>query len=211
MKKILALALAVVTMLLLASCDFPLFNTQSDDGKQPSEISRGTIKGDVYTSEYLGLSFTKPEEWVYSTDEEIAAALNLGADMILGENFKNALENNGTIYDMMVVDIVTRSNINVGFENLSKTFASNITVEQYIQAVKTQMESVAGMTVTFPESFETVKLGKTEFTKVECTATVQGVAMKQVYYLKKVDNIMCFITVTIPRGYTVEQIEAMFK
>ena len=213
MKKFLALTLAVVMALLLVSCTFVPSNKdeQPDDNKKSPELSRGIIEGDIYTSEYLGITFTKLESWVYSTDEEIAAGMNLGVDMFLGENFKNALENNPSIYDMMVVDIITRSNINVGFENLSKTFATNITVEQYVEAIKTQLANVSGMTVTFPDSLETVKLGKTEFTKVDCTITVQGTSMKQVYYLKKADKFMCFIIATIPSGYTVEQIEAMFR
>ena len=213
MKKFLALTLAVVMALLLVSCaSVPSNNDeQPDDSKKASELSRGTIEGDVYTSEYLGLSFTKPESWVYSTDEEIAAAMNLGVEMFLGENFKNAVENNPSIYDMMVVDTITRSNINVGFENLSKTFATNITVEQYAQALKAQLSNVSGMTVTFPESFDAVKLGETEFTKVDCTITLQGISMKQVYYLNKADNFMRFVIATIPSGYTVEQIEAMFQ
>ena len=213
MKKFLALTLAVVMALLLVSCASAPSNKdeQPDDSKKAAEISRGTIEGDVYTSEYLGLSFTKPESWVYSTDEEIAAAMNLGVEMLLDENLKNALENNPVIYDMMVVDTITRSNIYVGFENLSKTFASNITVEQYVEALKAQLANVSGLTVTFPESLETVKLGETEFTKLDCSTTAQGVSMKQVYYLKKADKFMCYIIATIPSGYTVEQIEAMFQ
>ena len=213
MKKFLALTLAVVMALLLVSCAFVPSNKdeQPDDSKKAAELSRGTIEGDVYTSEYLGLSFTKPESWVYSTDEEIAAVMNLGAEMLLGENFKNALENNPVIYDMMVVDTITRSNINVGFENLSKTFASNITVEQYVEALKAQLANVSGLTVTFPESLETVKLGETEFTKLDCSVTAQGVSMKQVYYLKKADKFMCYIIATIPSGYTAAQVEAMFQ
>ena len=211
MKKILALALALIMALLLISCNFD-FNkgVQPDNGKKEAELSRGTIEGDVYTSEYLGVSFTKPESWIYSTDEEIAAAMNLGVDAFFDENFKNALENNPSIYDMMVVDSITRSNINIGFENLSKTFSTNITVEQYVQSIKKQLSNASGVTVTFPETFETVKLGKTEFTKVVCTVTVQGISMEQVYYLNKADKYMRFIIVTIPRGYTSEQIEAMF-
>lgn len=214
MKKFLALTLAIVMALLLVSCASVPSNNyeqQPDDSQKAPELSRGTVAGDVYTSEYLGLSFTKPESWVYSTDEEIAAAMNLGVDMFLSENFKNALENNPSIYDMMVVDTITRSSINVGFENLSKTFASNITVEQYVEALKTQLGSISAMQVTFPETLATVKLGATEFTKVDCTVTVQGVSMKQVYYLNKADNFMRFIIVTIPAGYTVAQIEAMFQ
>ena len=67
------------------------------------------------------------------------------------------------------------------------------------------------MTVTFPDTYETATLGKTEFTKVVCSTSTQGVTMTQIYYLKKVDVYMTFIIVTIPSGYTASQIEAMFK
>ena len=205
MKKFLVLALAIVMALSFVACD------SAQSGNQTANVSRGSVNGDVYTSEYLGLSFTKPSSWVYSTDEEIAAAMNLGAEKLLGENFKDALENNPSVYDMMVADTVTRTNINVGFENLTKTFSSNITVDQYIQALEAQLANVSGMTVTFPSSVETVKLGKTEFTKVVCSVNAMGVSMKQVYYLNKEDKFMRFVIVTIPSGYTVEQIEAMFR
>lgn len=205
MKKLLALTLAVVMTLLLASCAF----VPPPNEEQP-EPSRGNIEGNVYTSEYLGISFTKPGSWVYSTDEEIAAAVNISVDMMLGDNFKNTIESTSSIFDMMVVDTNTRTNINIGFENLSLTFASNITVEQYIQALENQLANVSGMTVSFPETFETVMLGQTEFTKVECTTTMQGVSMKQVYYLNKLDKFMRFVILTIPSGYTTEQVEAMF-
>jgi len=197
--------LSLVTVFLLVGCDFNPF----DNGKDLP--SRGTIEGDVYKNEYLGFEFTKPKSWVYSTDEEIAEIVDLGAEMILGDNFKNTLKNNPSVYDMMVVDSVTRTNINIGYENLSKTLSTNITVEQYVDAVKSQLAEVSDMKVTFPDTFETAKLGETEFTKVVCSATTQGVSMTQVYYLNKTGKYMSFVIVTIPTGYTVSEIEAMFQ
>ena len=199
MKKFLALLLAVVMLTALFGCS------------TGAKISRGTIEGDVYQSEYLGLKFTKPSSWVFSTDEEIAAAMNFAAENLLDENFKKALENNPTVYDMMVVDMKTRTNINIGFENLKKTLSSNITVEQYVDALKDQLAGVSGMTVSFRDGLETVKLGKTEFTKCVCDTTASGVKMTQVYYLRKVDGYMTFVIVTITSGYTVADIEAMFS
>ena len=210
--------LAAIMALCMVACDIDTLidGMESvadviDNNEEKVELSRGTIEGDVYTNEFLSFQFTKPESWVYSTDEEIAAITNIGAEKLLGENFKDALESNPSIYDMMVIDSITRCNINVGYENLSKTLSTNITVEQYVEALKAQLAGASEMTVTFPENFETAKLGETEFTKVECTTDVQGVSMKQVYYLKKVDGYMCFVIVTVTSGYTVEQIEAMFK
>jgi hypothetical protein len=89
--------------------------------------------------------------------------------------------------------------------------STNITVEQYIAAVKKQLESVTEMTVTFPDTYDTVKLGETEFTRVVCSTTASGVNMTQVYYLRKMDGYMGFVIATIVKDYTVADIEAMFK
>ncbi len=211
MKKLISLFLAVVMLVLLVSCGPTGVPGESEDEKKPSvELSRGKIEGDVYESEYMNLKFTKPASWVYSTDDEIAAALNLGVEF-MGDKFKEAVETNPTVYDMMVIDSLTRSNINVGYENLSKTFSSNITIEQYIEAFKQQLSSVSGMTVTFPDSVDSVKLGDCEYSRLVCDVSVAGVSMTQVYYLRKVEGYMCFVIVTIVSGYTVAQIEAMFN
>ena len=202
MKKTVALLLALVTVFLLVGCN------SGRAGK--AELSRGTIEGNVYKNDYLGFQFTKPDSWVYSTDEEIAAVTNMGAEL-LGENFKEALENNPSIYDMMVVDSITRNNINIGYENLSKTLSSNITEEQYVEALKRQFENISAISITFPDTYDTVKLGENEFTRVICSATSYGVEMTQVYYLHKIDGYMAFIIVTIQDGDTVADIEAMFK
>lgn len=199
MKKIVALLLAITMAFLFVGC-------------QTTEISRGTIDGDTYKNENLSFEFTKPESWVYSTDEEIAEAINIGVENFGNESFKKALENNTSVYDMMVVDSLTRTNINVGYENLSKTFSRNITEEQYIEALEEQLNSVTSMQVTFPDEYDTVKLGQTEFTRVICPVTASGVSMTQVYYLHKIDGYMGFVIVTINfDGYTVADIEAMFK
>ncbi len=197
MKKFLALLLAIVMLGALVSCG-------------GAELTRGVVEGDVYKNESLGLNFNKPSSWVYSTDEEIAESMGAAAD-ILGGDLKEALEKNPTIYDMMVVDSLTRTNINVGFENLSKTLSSNITVEQYVDSLKEQFSKITEMTVTVHDGLETVKLGETEFTKFVCDTKMSGVKMTQVYYLRKIDNYMAFVIVTITRGYTVADIEAMFS
>ncbi|MBE6646376.1 MAG: hypothetical protein E7611_01890 [Ruminococcaceae bacterium] len=235
MKKWLALTLAIIMVLSVVACD----TDKSRDEKKPEkdkieenkteenkteenkteenkteekvEISRGKIKGDVYTNEFLGIEFTKPDSWVYATDEEIAEKINVAVDWLLGEQFKEALENNPLVYDMLVVDQRTGSSVSVGYENLSKTLSTNITVEQYVEAFKEQLAGLSTWTVNFSKNLEKAKLGNTEFTKFSFIVTVQDVSMKQVYYLKKIDGYMCFIIICITRGQTIEQIEAMFK
>ncbi len=227
MKKALSLLLASLlcfTAILFTGCDTNVpgktdttieseetTQTETEIETVKAEASKGTINGNVYKNEFLGFEFTKPASWVYSTDEEIAAAMNIAVDQILGENFKQALENNPVIYDMMVVDSITGTNISVIYENLAKSFLTNITEEQYVEMVKQQLAGVSGMTVSFPDQLEKAKLGKTEFTKCVCRTTANGMTFTQVYYLYNVDGYMVSITVTIPSGYTVADIEAMFQ
>ncbi len=198
MKKIVLLLLAVTMVFAFAGC-------------QKTELTRGTFDGSIYKNDLMHFEFEKPESWVYSTDEEIAATLNVGVEYLGKDSFKNALKNNPSVYDMMVVDTITRTNINVGYENLAKTLSSNITVEQYIEALKQQLADVSAMKVTFPDKYDTVTLGKTEFTRVVCDVTASGASMTQVYYLHKMDGYMGFIIVTLVSGYTVADVEAMFK
>ena len=178
------------------------------EAEKTAELSRGHIDGDVYINDYLGFSFEKPASWVYSTDAEIAAAINLGVEEILDEKFKEALEKSGSIYDMMVTDVLTGSNAMVGYENLTM---SNITEEVYFEALKEQFKNITTMTVDFPDEYEKITLGESEFKKAVCVTTAYGTSLTQVYYVRKVDKYMAFIIVTIPAGYTVEEVEAMFK
>lgn len=199
MKKLMSLTLAVITVLTLVSC-----------GLGKTEVSRGVIEGDVYKSEFIGIEFTKPESWIYSTDEEIAEALNMGADFLVEDKFKEAIENSDSVYDMMVKDSITGTNINVGVENLARTLSTNATEKQYLDALKSQLSEVSSMEVIFPEEYDSAKLGDTEFTRAICEAKVMGVTMTQAHYVRKVDGYMCYVVVTVVKGYTVEDIEAMF-
>lgn len=225
MKKILSLLLVVFMVVLLVGCGTGVSNNgnvtnetdaseteaSTENGTVKAQISKGTIEGDVYKNEYLGFKFTKPASWVYSTDEEIAAAMNVAVDKILGDKYKETLESNPATYDMMVVDSLTGSNINIVYENLKLSFATNITIEQYVEALKQQLSGVSGMTVSFSDKLEKVKLGETEFTKCVCETSFNGVSMTQVFYLCKVDGYMVAMTATITGGYTVAEIEAMFQ
>ena len=215
MKKIISLLLVLVLAFSFVSC---LNEGTSDDDNETTKkktedvvISRGTIVGTKYKNDCMGLEFTRPSSWVYATDEEIALAIGVGAEMLGSDKFQDALNNSTAIYDMMVIDKLTNANIIVGYENLKRSLSSNITEEQYIEMVKKQFSGVTSITVTFPSGTSKVKLGETTFTRVVCKTTANGVTITQVYYVHKIGHYMGMIIVSIPSGFTVEEIEAMFS
>lgn len=211
MKKIISLLLALILLsMAFVACDSKKDNDDDDNDLSENLPTRGEISENVYKNDYLDFEFTKPDSWVYSTDEELAATVNLGAEY-LGDKYEEAIKNSPSIYDMMVTDTITRTNILVSYENLKVNNASNITVEQYINAVKSQFAQISSMQVTFPDQYDTVQLGKSKYTRVVCDTIVSGVKMTQVFYIRKMDGYMAVINVTITNGYTVADIEKMFE
>lgn len=199
MKKLTALLLALVMIVLCCGCS--VF----------TEPKRGSIEGDVYKNETLDFEFVKPSSWVYSTDEEIAQAMDVGVELLGADKYKEALENSQSVFDMMVVDSLTATSVNVSYENLVKSAMSNITEEQYIDATKEQFANISQASVTFSEEYETVTLGKTEFTRAIATTKMSGITMTQAFYVHKVGSYMGVVLVTIRTKYTVSDIEAMFR
>ncbi len=195
-------------LLLLTIC---MLGTMTGCGSKEKKVTRGTIDGDVYTSEFLGLSFTKPESWVYSTDEEIAQVMNVGADVLDQSEFEKKAAELTTIYDMMVKDLNWGNNISVAFENLKMSQASNITVDQYIDQVTAMMKEQASMmNYEFADATE-VKLGDQTFSKVAGTGSYSGVTFQQNFYLRKEGVYMVLITITAFDGTDMSEYEAMFK
>lgn len=184
----------------------------SEDGSgKKVELSRGTKDGDVYSNKTMGFKFNKPDDWVYMTEAEIASAMNIGMEALAGKNYKDLLKNLDMVYDMMAKDVLTGSNISVGYENLERTFTSSITEKQYADAMKTQLQNVPNVTFTFLDNYDKVKLGDTEFTRFIANTVSYGTSMTQAIYLRKQGTYMTYVIVTLLGDYTVAEAEAMFE
>ena len=204
MKKFLVVILAMALALTAVGCQSGI------------SIARGTIEGDVYKNDVLGFEFTKPSDWKYYTDEEIAETINISKDLLNKKDLQKALEANPNVFDMMVADTQTGTNLNIGYEKLPSTFpkTDDGVVESYIDVLKEQLASVSSMKVTFPDEYDKAVLGESEFTKVVCKTVSSGIEMTQVFYLKEIPGHIAFIIVTVPgkySPYSVSHIEKMFK
>lgn len=208
-KRFFAMVLMICLLGVMVGC-----SDKAPDATPETEaktVSRGTIEGNVYTSEFIGVSFTKPDLWVYSTDEEIAAAMQIGAELLDAENFAEQAEKMNNVYDMMVRDMLTGNNINIVFENLKASGSSNITEEQYIEVAKAQLKEQASMlNYVFGEA-EKCKLGEQEFYRLPAEGGYSGVSFEQRIYIRKEGTYMIVITLTLFDGNDGSAYEAMFK
>ena len=195
MKKLLTLVLATCMLFCLVSCSV-------------EKVQRGTIDGNVYKSEYSGITFTKPDGWVFSTDEEIAEIMNIGSDMLDKSKFETAVAEIATTYDMMVNDPISGSSVSISYENLAVTNNEDKTLEEYVDVVLNQLKNQTVIEYKFsdPESFS---LCGESYTRVITTASYSGVEMTQAYYMRKIEDIVVGVIITAVNT-ELSEIEAMF-
>ncbi len=224
MKKLLSIMLALVLCLSLAACTSgkeeksttdvaSVVNSLADNtsGEEEKTISRGTLNGNVYSSEFLGIKFTKPDSWIYSSDEQIASVMNVGMDMLDANEFAKKATELASVYDMMAVDSSTGNNISITYENLKMSGSTDISYDDYIANLKNMMGNLSAITSVGFEEASTIDLGSQEFTKLAAHVSYGNVDCDQVYYLKKVGNYMAIIILTVMDGTDETTYEAMFS
>ena len=119
-------------------------NNDTPDDTTPETISgfaRGTWSGNVFTSEQLGITFTMPDGWFSATDEEMAAVMGLGMDIIGEEITPQMLEAAGliTIHDMMASNPETGALVQIMADRLVFPH-TRISVEDYIESMAEGLE-----------------------------------------------------------------------
>ena len=93
---------------------------EENESASAGGFTRGTWNGNVFTSDQLGITFTMPDGWVAATDEEMAAIMGLGLDVIGMEFTEETLELAGitTVQDMMASNPETGAMVQIMAERL---------------------------------------------------------------------------------------------
>ena len=184
----------------------------SDDG-----FVMGTVEDGVYKSSFNELQFTAPEGFVFATEEEILAAMNIGAEVIGGEKGElyKQLAQQSTIYDMMAQNDETGDNIMVMYENLNaygEGIADLYDVDMYVEAIESQFAALESSGITYNQKEKaTVNIGGKDYTKVdfECEYTDYGINTTQAYYITKNGNYM--VAIIASAGMNSEMAPADFE
>ncbi len=177
-------------------------NTDSDDDGESAEgFKRGSVSGKTYTSEFGGIKFTAPSEWVYSTDEQILSMMNIALDVTGNDNelTKQLLEQ-AVIYDAQAMNVTTGENVIIMYENLRKEGINpdTITAEGYLDIVKSQLENMSGVTYSDFSDYEKVRLGNKEFLRFKLTSTygTLNYSCSQIQYVRKTGDFIMAIIVS---------------
>ncbi len=210
MKKWLCMLLAVAMLVSLCGC------VGGDDGEdvrgdiiqggetgttttvpsEEEEFSLGSATGSVYKSDFLGLTFTAPEGWVFSTDEEIRE-LNQITEEYYGEELAEQLKEANIVYDMNASDPTNGSSANINLEKFSALQIATMDIKATMEAQKSALISTyenMGFTNTVVE-YKKVTVDGKSFDGMQLTSEISGVAFYATIFSFKKGNYLATVTV----------------
>lgn len=201
MKRLFSMLLTLLLIFAFAGC-------KDERGEDTASIQRGTIKGNIYSSKTTGLKFTKPDNWRYLTDSELAQALSISEEVLSKKEFAKSLEEYPNLMDMMIMDDATGLNMTVGYENLPVTMGTVVSEKEYMDAMS---EFIATMGNVQIGNSETVNLSGKDYLHTEFSVEIDGTTMVTQYYIRLIDKYMSVISVAYTRDVETPHIEKMFS
>ena len=186
-------------------------NDEDEEEVTAHGFTRGTWDGDTFTSNQLGISFTKPDGWLVATDEEMAGIMGLGMEMMDLEFTPEMLELAGltTIHDMVVSNPETGAMVQIMAERL--VFPNTrISVEDYIDIVA---EMLLSMDWTVDTDFPNTRLGTyTWYVYGSAAEVIPGFSIYGRYFVDIRDGFALTIQIVYSEASeSVEEIIAMFS
>ncbi len=156
MKKLAALALALLMTLSMAAC-----GDQKDDqaggavtpGVTDDAVpDMGTVSGGTYTNRFAGISCTLDDSWYFYTDEQIDELNGFVRESTSDEELKTRLESSSSVQDMYAASTDGLMTINVVFTNMGLLGGSTVTpqdvAELSVEQVPAALESYGFTDVT---------------------------------------------------------------
>lgn len=159
-------------------------------------LTRGTVEGNVYTSEFAGIKFTAPEGWTFAKDDYILSMMNISLDT-LGDDLavNKALLDQAVIYDALCMDQKTGANIIFEYENLAKEVPDpdKYTMDDIIASFDKQLAAITAIKYEKIEA-DKVTIAGQEYEKLVYHADYNSISMDQVFYIRREGNLVfCII------------------
>ncbi len=214
MKKIIALFMTALMVVSLAACagsentaetqpatttaavETAVSETEAPVGEYT--ITRGTVSENVYTNEFVGITFTAPDSWSFYDEEELAELIGSSAEA-LGSDVAESLEQVPSLFDMMAVE-AGGSSVNVVYEK--NTF--DLDVDAYMDSFESQLEAMEGTVVARGRS----NLGDVSFATMDYSIVD---AVTQRSYVTVIGNYVVSICIGVTGDYTLDEIAACFS
>ncbi|MBR4295338.1 MAG: hypothetical protein IKT56_00685 [Clostridia bacterium] len=155
----------------------------SAEDTESLDFSMGTSSSGVYTNDFLGLSFTAPEGWVFYTDKQILELNNVVSEFY-DEDTLEALKNATIVYDMYATYEDGMQSVNINMEKLSSfeimSFDVKESLESQIGALKTSYENMGYTDVDV--KYQKITVDGKEFDALTLSANLYGYSASVVVF-----------------------------
>lgn len=191
MKRFFALGMALLIAVSIVSC-----------GDKKEEISggytKGTVSGNIYKSEWAGVSYAISEGFKVLSEEDIYMLMGMTKDDIENGIDVSTLDNVYELYGSSVDGSLVIIN----------TF-KNVDTASKISEMKAEFDDKANDLLKPEYSEETVEtFGGVEFVRFDVTASAPGFLMYQTYLLLDVDEHVFCISAA---AFTKERVEELLE
>ena len=183
MKRVTFPAMLLVLALLLTAC-----------AAGQKSFQRGSVEGQTYTSDFLGLTCTAPETYSYLSDEEIAALNDIALDSMTDEalvaEMRQRLEAGSQVQDMYLISI-TVDKVTDG----KTAIDMDAFLSEGIAQATAAYESIDGMEDVTSAAQTTSFLGS-EYSSILTTAVYNGFPAQSLQICIPVEQYICVVTFT---------------
>ena len=185
-------------------------------------FQRGTVEDNVYTSEFAKIKFTAPDDWTFSSDEELLAAMDIGSDAAGNDDeVMNKLLSKVMIFDAQAA-APDGSNVTIAFENVSALHLdpSEYPLEDHLQSIiddldiDTEADGIQLKIVPDGNGYKHTSIAGYDFLTMNCKGSGSAYGydyeFTQKYYVRYVDDFIMMMTYTMIED-DVSEFEARFE
>ena len=186
--------------------------TEAPVTTEPAEevqLSHGRIEGDAYINESLNLRITKPDGYIFYTEEQIAQQNGITAELFEGSSVAELIEENGALIDMFMVDAYG-SNVNLAIQPMpaGMDFYSDAQMFDLMEDLYSQQFAASGLSI---ESYETqkAKLFGEERDVLRMSLSYLGTSIVEYQFMLRESGWENYAVVTVTQAGSDGDIQAM--
>ncbi len=167
---------------------------QTPDITTKKEFSSGVVENNVYSSEFSDIKITAPDEkWAFSDKNYLYSLMKIDETADDTEKSDQKIAEKPTIYDALLSDNATGSNILVLYENL----ADNPDISEFEHASLVEDELNASKAYSYKASDPyTVLISNKKYIRLDCSAKIENDTVYVSYFIRKIDKYMLVICIT---------------
>ncbi|MDR1330139.1 MAG: hypothetical protein LBK23_11120 [Oscillospiraceae bacterium] len=169
-------------------------NDLGDNSAARGAIQAGSWDGDVFTNEWVNISFTLPSDWSALSAEEMQAQIELGLAAAGVDESAAAMQEAAmarSLNDFTIMGALAVPSVTATYENTEgNPLTANLGAEEYFNMLKLQLSS---MGIEFGEPEDIVIAGET-YLLGKGSIAYGDISMYQSFYLRKLDGAIVMFT-----------------